>query len=247
MPSSGACANCGREADDLRKCTGACGGEDMYCGRNCQRADWKLHRKICPCGDGAVAQSLTFTLAAPDPENLDWFIRDYPEYKNGLADVPVRAVRRLDGYGNSGVTLLYSNHLGVDRLVPYAKMQFPSDCEDEEGNSDEEKAREMARWMGEGNAAYENAVTSPVPPELMKLKPGEAAFNTEKYTDAVKALLSNGIVTDSGKTVQIGYYPEQFPICRIHAPQTDNAEENERERRQNEEALASMGFTTMRL
>ena len=39
--------------------------------------------------------------------------------------MPLRAVRRLDGYCNSGLTLLYSNHLGVERLVPYAKMQFP--------------------------------------------------------------------------------------------------------------------------
>lgn len=83
----------------------------------------------------------------------------------------------------------------------------------------------MARWwMGEGNAAYANAVTSPVSPEIMKLEPGEAAFNTEKYADAVKALLSNGIITDTGKQVKLGYYPK-FPICRIHAPQTDNAKD----------------------
>jgi hypothetical protein len=42
----------------------------------------------------------------------------------------------------------------------------------------------------------------------------------------VKALLSNGIITDTGKQVKLGYYPK-FPICRIHAPQTDNAKEVE--------------------
>ena len=192
-----------------------------------------MHKKICPRGEGAVAQPLTFTV--PGPKNIDWFTREHPEYKTGLPEVPVRAVRRLDGFGNSGVTLLYSDHLGIERLVPYALMQWP------DGN-----ARKTAMMMGKGNHAYENAVTSPVPPDVMKLKPGEAAFNTAKYPDAVRALLSNGIITDTGKKVQLGHYPEKFPICRVHAPQTENAEENERERKQREEALASMGFTTMR-
>jgi hypothetical protein len=176
-----------------------------------------------PSGEGAIPdrieipERLTFTL--PDP------VEDLP-------GVPVRAVHCLDGHGNSGLTLLYSNHLGVERLVPLAKgmMQqigLPSDCQDEDGDSDdatwpcERKALEMARWMGAGHDAYVNAVTSPVPPEIMKLKPGEAAFNTEMHADAVNALLDHGIITDTGKTVQLGYY--KFPICMIHAPQTGNA------------------------
>ena len=105
-------------------------------------------------------------------------------------------------------------------------MIFPADCKDEDGNYDERKALEMARWMGAGHVAYEDAVTSPVPPEIMKLKPGEAAFNTEKHADAANALLSHGIITDTGKTVQLGYHPK-FPICMIHAPQTDNAKDIE--------------------
>ena len=35
--TTGTCTNCGREANDLKKCTGACGGEDMYCNTQCQR------------------------------------------------------------------------------------------------------------------------------------------------------------------------------------------------------------------
>ena len=176
-------------------------------------------------------QPSTFTLPAPEKAEICECLWDghrfiIPEYINGLPEVPIRAVHHLDGYCNSALMLLYSNHLGVERLVPYAKMMFPADCKDEDGNDDEEKARETARWMGDGNAAYKNAVTSPVPPEIMKLEPGEAAFNIEKYADTVKALLSNGIITDTGKQVKLGYYPK-FPICRIHAPQTDNAKEVE--------------------
>ena len=184
----------------------------------------KTTAALNPSGEGTIAEPLTFTLPAPTENVVDWFIRKFPEYKNDLPEVPVRAVHRFDGHCNSGLTLLYSNHLGVERLVPYAKMIFPADCKDKDGNNDEGKAREMAWWMGEGNFAYENAVTSPVPPEIMKLEPGEAAFNTEKHADAVNALLSHGIITDTGKTVKLGYYPK-FPICRIYAPQTDNAED----------------------
>ena len=184
-----------------------------------------MHKKICPRGN-AVAQSLTFALPAPE---------------EGFPEVPVRAVRRMDGYGQSGMTLLFSDHLGIEKLMPYAARQFPCDCDDED------ETRDTAKWMGGGNAAYEPHVTSPVSPDIMMLKPGEAAFNTEKYPDAVRALLSNGIITDTNKKVQIGLYPEQFPICRIHAPQTDKQEEVQKQMKENEEMLTKMGFTTFRM
>lgn len=90
--------------------------------------------------------------------------------------------------------------------------------------------------------AYEQHVTSPVSPDIVNLKPAEACFNTNKYPDAVKALLSNGIITDTGKKVQIGYYPEKFPICRIHAPQTDKLKDIQRARKEQEEVFAKMGM-----
>ena len=123
--AKGKCSNCCRPAEDLLKCAGACGGEDMYCNRTCQKADWAMHKKICPRGD-AVAQPLTFLMPPPD--------------RSGLPEAPVRAVRKMDGYGNSGIMLPYSGHHGIDRLIPYARRL----CCDED---DEDKVRNAVEAM----------------------------------------------------------------------------------------------------
>ena len=174
-----------------------------------------MHKKICPRGNNA-AQPLTFVL---HPENL-------PE-------VPVRAVRRCDGYGNSGVQIMYSNHLGLDALVHVAMFQYSCESRAE--------ARDCARNMHE--EMYAPAVTSPVAPDLMKLKPGEACFNIRKHRDVYDEIISNGIISDTGKRVQIGYYPERFPICRIHAPQHDNVDEAKARMKAQKEILAKKSIT----
>ncbi len=201
----------------------------MYCNKSCQKSDWKMHKKICPVG-GNTAQKLTFEMSHPPNHPFA-----------DLPDAPVQAVRRMDGYGGSGMTILFSDHQGIEPLIPYAKKLLPHCCDNEQ------ETREQAMYMGQGNCPYESHVTAPVDPSVMKLKPEEACFNTEKYGDAVKALLQNGIIEDTGKRVQIGMYPEKFPICRIHAPQTDNIDEVQRQRKERDEMLASMGFQTMHL
>jgi hypothetical protein len=40
-------------------------------------------------------------------------------------------------------------------------------------------------------------------------------------------LLKHGIITETKKRVQIGLYREKFPICRIHAPQTEKRSKEE--------------------
>ena len=162
----------------------------MYCNKSCQKADWKMHKKICPVG-GNSAQKLTFEMS----------------HQPGHPFAPVQAVRRMDGYRGSGVTILFSDHLGIERLIPYANLLFCCD--------DEQETLENAKWMGEGNYFYEAHVTTPVDPNVMKLKPEEACFNTEKYGDAVKELVQQGIISETGKKVQIGLYPEKFPICKL--------------------------------
>lgn len=227
MPT-GCCSNCGRVALKLLKCKGKCGGDASYCNKSCQKADWKMHKKICPVG-GKSAQKLTFEMSHPPGH-------PFAELPNAA---PVQAVRRMDAYGGSGVTILYSDHLGIEPLMPYADLLFCCD--------DVEDTCEKAQWMGEGNHPYEAHVTSPVDPRVMWLKPEEAAFNTEKYGDAVNALMQHGIITDTGKKVQIGLYPEKFPICRIHAPQTNTIDEIRRQQKEREDMFASMGFQTMHL
>ena len=227
--TKGICSNCGREAPTLQKCLGTCRGDALYCNKSCQKNDRKQHKKICPIARGGKstgAHPLTFTIRHP---------AGHPFAR--LPDAPVKALRRMDGYGGSGMTLLFSDHLGVDPLVPYVKEIL--------GENDEEDIYEQARWLGnQTELPYESHVTVPVDPKIMKLKPEEACFNTNKYSIAVEALLHCGIITDTGKRVQIGYYPEKFPICRIHAPQTDNVEMIRRQQKEQEDMLAKLGFNT---
>ncbi len=90
-------------------------------------------------------------------------------------------------------------------------------------------------------------MTSPVPPEVIDLKPGEACFNIEKYPDAVRALLENGIITDTGKRVKVGLYRKKFPICRVHAPQADDPNKAQENFNARMEMLAQMGFQNIML
>jgi hypothetical protein len=223
--AKGRCSHCGRDADDLLKCAGACGGGDLYCNRTCQKADWGTHKRICPRGEYAVSQSSNFVM---------------PALTNGYPEAPVRAVRKLDGYGNSGVMLLYSDHLGVERLVKHAREIY---CNDED---DESRVLEVVSAMIKGRPPflYEAHVTSPVSPEVARMKPCEACFNTEKYPEAVRALMENGIIADTGRRVQVGYYKEKFPVCRVNAPQTDDIGRVRETKAANEEILARMGFQT---
>ncbi len=104
---------------------------------------------------------------------------------------------------------------------------------------------------GDPSFLYEPHVTSPVSPEIMKLKPEESVFNNEKYPDVVRALLENSIITDTGKRVKVGYYREKFPVFRVHAPQTDDWNKVQEQRKAREEAreemLAQWGFQSVRL
>jgi len=186
-----------------------------------------MHKKICPRGDN-TAQSLTFTLPVAGIEQ----------------EVPLRAKRTLDAYAQSEVIICYSDHLGTDRLLPTAKQIYGYDEDDEE-------IRDVLDAMVEGRDTFQYArVTSRVEPSVMRLNPGEAAFNIEKYGEVIRILLRDGIITDTGKEVQIGRYSVRFPICRIHAQQTETDEDLEKRREQQLETLeylSQQGFTQISL
>lgn len=144
-----------------------------------------------------IDPSSTFTMSHPNPSK---------------PDLPLRAVHRLDAFGKSGLAIFYSNHLGEEDMKHHVIDHF--------GEVDNEMG-----WNANGlaNTAW-NIVTSPVHDDYDRanLKMGEACFNVSKMPQEVEALLSNGIITDSGKTVQIGMYPIRHPICRINLPVDKN-------------------------
>ena len=44
------CDYCNKRTKKLQDCGGKCGGAASYCDENCQRKDWKEHKKICHKG-----------------------------------------------------------------------------------------------------------------------------------------------------------------------------------------------------
>ena len=59
-------------------------------------------------------------------------------------------------------------------------------------------------------------ITTPV--EDAGLKRGEACFNVSKARIEYEALLQHKIITPTGRTFQVGSYPQPHPICRINLP-----------------------------
>jgi hypothetical protein len=124
-------------------------------------------------------------------------------------DVPLRAIHQLDGFGCSGLSLYFSGHCGKQALHPAIMKMF--------GEEDDEMG-----WNSDGITKIPWAiVTSPVHDDEdreTQLLPNEACFNISKYPREHEALIEAGIITATGKTLQIGYYPRLHPVCRINLP-----------------------------
>lgn len=102
---------------------------------------------------------------------------------NGQPEVPLRAIHRMDGHGNSGVFICYSDHLGKEKLIPFADQVYSY------WDRDEDERRSLLNGMAEGHDSFHYAIVkTPVALEIAKLKPGETACNKEKFPDLVNAL-----------------------------------------------------------
>jgi hypothetical protein len=105
---SGTCSNCGKTKDKLLRCGGACGGSVAYCNKDCQIADWKAGHKQ-KCGKKKKIDSTregTCVLSSLD------------------APVPLKCFHELDGFGKSGLSVYYSDHMGEEALRPHIIQLF---------------------------------------------------------------------------------------------------------------------------
>jgi hypothetical protein len=202
-----ACFACGKYAKDknierLLRC-GRC-KYALYCDLECQRSDWKKHKKLCRSPPKHVDSDIdaTFLLPANAPKMIDLG----SEQNN--APLPLKAFHQLDGFGKSSMVLMFSDHAGKDALKPYVIAYF-GEINDENG------------WNAEGLTTIPwGIVTSPMhdlDDARRILGPSEAVFNKSKFPEEIKALLDAGIITDTGKTYKMGYY-DPHPVCKINLP-----------------------------
>ncbi len=191
MPSKAkSCAHCGSttpNCSELKLCGGVCGGSVAYCHRDCQRAQYPIHKKVC-------------WKKAP----TDMITIQHPE--NGL-DLGLKAYHQKDGFGCSGLRLMFSDHLGEERTRPHV-IEFFGEYNDEMG------------WTVEGLTGMDwDILTNPVhgEGERASLRVGEAVFNTTRYKVEVDTLIKAGIIKDTGKRINMGMYGPH-PVCRINIP-----------------------------
>jgi hypothetical protein len=143
------CSNCGTPGGNLKQCSGTCGGIAYYCNQECQVTHYKKeHKKTC----WKKASSPCFVA---------------PSDTDPLPDVPLRAYRQLDGFGCSGVSLYYSNHMGEEFIKPHVIDIYG------EYNLGDGKNLESVPWSMATSPVYDDRDRS-------SLKPGEAVFNIEK-------------------------------------------------------------------
>ncbi len=179
------CTYCGKTK--AHACSGVCGGRVAYCNRECQRAHNPIHEKFC----WKKAPTDTITIRHP---------------RNRL-DLGLKAYHQKDGFGCSGLVLMYSDHLGEERTRPHVIECFG-------------EYNDAMGWNIEGlkNVCW-GIVTSPVHGEVDRasLEPGEAVFNMTNAKVEVIQLMSMGIITWTGKLIKIGNFPPH-PVCRINLP-----------------------------
>ena len=97
------CSHCGKEGVDLKRCLRCL--QSSYCGAECQKADWKLHKKSCkPGGAGAHAASAPAVAQAEHLREAD-AVRERMTLFKAAWEGKTEEVRRLiDGGANLKAT-----------------------------------------------------------------------------------------------------------------------------------------------
>ena len=130
--------------------------------------------------------------------------------------VPLRATHEIDGYGQSACGIYFSDHAGLEALNPWVIKTF--------GQEDPAMGWTAESLACNGDLPY-CVPTMPVGDDATRstLGLGEACFNIKKFPKEYRAMLDAGVVTDTGRTYQQGYYPP-FPIAKINLPAFMNDE-----------------------
>eukprot|EP00386_Alphamonas_edax_P012096 GDKI01037933.1.p1 GENE.GDKI01037933.1~~GDKI01037933.1.p1 ORF type:complete len:242 (-),score=49.14 GDKI01037933.1:320-1045(-) len=196
---------CGKPAPNTCfRCKQAC-----YCSRECQKAHWKEHKSMCDLlQEIGESQACAVAAAAAESEEQreasvkDLCVGNFTVVSQGKRN-PLAAYPSANGYGLQGVAVLYSDHEGMDVLQPIAQEVWGADADDIAFND---------------NAVY-CMPGVPVAPERLRAAgiPLDCwVANTHKCPEVIQAMLDAGVIVDTGKRIDQGFY-QDLPAVKFTA------------------------------
>ncbi|KAL6062175.1 Zinc finger MYND domain-containing protein 10 [Balamuthia mandrillaris] len=149
--------------------------------------------------------------------------------------VPLLPVLQQDGFRRLGVVLYYSDHEGLEALIPAAKSFFDYIEDDEEALSAAARmvlnTRDCINWGIGTEPVYDDTARA-------ALGPLEVLWNVEKHSHSLEALLAIGAVEDTGRRANVTNHvvrlckllpPPPMSNCPEEEEEKENAEQKEEE------------------